>query len=173
VVAQGPAQTRTQDATFVAGAQAPTSSITASPSTVAPGGPVTLTIHDGAPADWHAWGRVGQTTNEWGFLDCGQTGPNPPGLTDASCTLPAPTVPGTYTYGLFDNDPARTMLAASNAITVVAPPTATPVPPSTPTRTATATATPLPTATPPPTATPVLCVQVRLVAGSEVAEPCP
>ncbi len=174
IVARGPAQSRTADSTFIAGAQA-TYSISASPSTVAPGGTVTLTIHDGAPAAWHAWGRLNQTTTEWGFLDCGQTGPNPPGLTDATCALPAPAAPGTYTYGLFDSDPARTMLAQSTTVTVVAPTTtptptrtATPVPP-----TATRTATLTPSATPTATPTPVQCIQVRLVNGGEVAEPCP
>ncbi len=177
VVARGPAQSRTVDSTFVAGAQT-TYAISASPSTVAPGGTVTLTIHDGAPADWHAWGRVNQTTNEWGFLDCGQTGPNPPGVTNVTCALPAPTIPGTYTYALIDSDPARTVLATSNAITVTAP-TSTATPTRTPTGTPTRTPTPTSTRTPPPTATatttptPVLCTQIRTVNGSQVAEPCP
>ncbi len=166
IVARGPAQARTADATFVASAQAPYA-ITASPSSVAPGATITLTIHDGTPRPWDAWGRVNQTTNEWGFLDCGQTGPNPPGMTDAVCHLAAPTVPGTYTYALLDTSTTpRTVLATSGTVTVAAP-TSTPTPPPTATRT------PTPAPTPTATATPVQCLRVHIVNGGEVAEPCP
>ncbi len=112
-------------------------SLSASPSTVAPGGTVTLTFAN-VPVptvrDWIGQYVLGNTGNSfiagsqgWKYVGVSPCTQTVPGASRASgtCTFTVPATPGSYNFRLWDNDNILVQHAVSNTVTVVAPPSVT------------------------------------------------
>jgi hypothetical protein len=97
---------------------APTPTVTASPTAVAPGGTITVVVANGPgnPADWVALAATGSPVTSsvaWKYVGGG---------TGATLQFVAPTTPGTYEARLLAND-GYVLLATSNPVTVQSQPT--------------------------------------------------
>ena len=107
--------------TIVNDDQAQTPTVTAGPSTVAPGGIITVTVANG-PGNARDWVGLYTVTGadtpsiSWWYLNGARTVPAQP-LTEATLVFTAPTTPGTYQVRFFAND-GYTRLATSATITV-------------------------------------------------------
>ncbi|MBA2736966.1 MAG: hypothetical protein H0U50_09305, partial [Pyrinomonadaceae bacterium] len=128
-----------------AGSTANTYTLVASPTTLVPGGQLTVnfTASNGAATDWVALFKVGAANSQyivWNYTN---------GLTAGSYTVTAPVEPGQYEFRYMLSN-TYTSVATSNAVTVQSTSTPTPTPNSTPTPTPT----PTPNSTPTPTPTP-------------------
>ena len=104
---------------------APTASLRATPSTVAPGGSLTLSW-DGIPnptrLDWIGGYIQGSPDGAYGAFvytsSCSATA-GAAGLASGSCTVTMPTTPGTFEFRLFANDTTN-LLAKSGPVQVAA-----------------------------------------------------
>ena len=105
---------------------APSSSVTVTPTTVAPGGPVSITVNGGSghtnqwvaiyvasnpDSSWSAEGR-------WAYLNGLQTAPSSPVATPVTLTMDAPTTLGTYNVRFFAEGGYGTRLAVSGELQV-------------------------------------------------------
>lgn len=107
------------DVTVTATMNTPT--VTASPTTVAPGGMISVAIANGPanPTDWVALVKVGDPdTNvlDWKYLNGTRTAPAM-GVATAMLGFTAPTMTGSYDFRFFSSD-TFTKLATSNTVTV-------------------------------------------------------
>jgi hypothetical protein len=109
----------------------PTPTLSASPSSIAPGGTVTVTfanVPSPTVRDWigmYILGNTGNSFLDWkyeGVSPCSQTVPGS-SRASGSCTFTAPVTPGSYNFRLWDNDNILVQHAVSNTITVNAPST--------------------------------------------------
>jgi uncharacterized protein YegP (UPF0339 family) len=105
----------------------PAATLTANPSTVAPGGTVTVSWSNvTAPTirDWiggYVQGAPNGTTDAWVYTSSCARNPGSTPLPSGSCTFAMPTTPGTYEFRLFAND-GSTVLATSGPVQVSAVP---------------------------------------------------
>ncbi len=108
--------------------------LSASPSTVSPGGTVTLTFANipvPTVRDWIGQYVLGNTGNSFiagsegwkyvGVSPCTQTVPGA-SRASGSCTFNVSGTPGSYNFRLWDNDNILVQHAVSNTVTVTAPP---------------------------------------------------
>src|SRR5437773_7666954 len=101
---------------------APTPTVTASPTAVAPGGTITIAVANGPgnPNDWAALAPANapdSTYVAWQYLN-GTTTVPATGVTTAMLQFAAPTTADTYTARLFVNAGGWTRAATSNAVTM-------------------------------------------------------
>src|SRR5262245_33626133 len=110
-------------------------SVSASPSLVTAGGPVTVQVSSGGPATPTDWvglypaaspAETGTWANltEWRYMNNAQEAPAQP-ITAAVLSF-SPDTPGTYHFRYFANDRAQ-LLATSNSVTVSLPPAPSPL----------------------------------------------
>ena len=113
--------------------------LTVSPTTVSPGGQVTVTLANGqgGAKDWLGFTAVGTPDGGGQYLQWTYVGA---GITTRTWTVTAPATPGQYEFRFFPNE-SYTRLATSPPVTVSAPPP------------------------PPPGSTPALAVSATTVAG--------
>ncbi len=109
----------------------PAPTLSASPSSIAPGGTVTVTfanVPTPTVRDWigmYILGNTGNSFLDWkyeGVSPCTQTVPGS-SRSSGSCTFTAPVTPGNYNFRLWDNDNILVQHAVSNTVTVTAPST--------------------------------------------------
>ena len=98
--------------------------VTVSPTTVNPGGAITVTVANGPGhlADWVALTATtapDQSYSVWAYLN-GQATPPTPGVTTATFSLVAPTTLGVYRVRFFGSG-GWTLLATGNNVTVQPP----------------------------------------------------
>jgi hypothetical protein len=140
--------------------------LSVSPSTVSPGGLLTVswTATNTSPADWISLYNVGASSYLYGWWQYTN------GAASGSFTLAAPTQPGQYEFRYMLNN-SFTTVATSSVVTVQSftSPTPTPTPIATPTPAPTPTVTPTPWSTPTPSPTPTTRTNVALASSGSTA----
>jgi len=105
------------DELFVTGGGGGSPTLTASPSSVAPGGTITVAVSYPGNADRYAWIDNPWDWNDWRYLSGSQTPPSGP-LTSATLTYTAPGAAGSYQFTLRDGLSPYSPRATSNTVTV-------------------------------------------------------